>query len=112
MDHYTIWCNLKDTSKDLQFCANVHEYLGYLQKEGLIESYHITRRKLGFGAPLLGEFNITIDVHDMAQLEGVFQRVASREPVIERLHGAVYSAVKDTTFALYRDFPDPVRVKN
>jgi hypothetical protein len=43
-------------------------------------------------------------------LELTFQRVASREPEIEALHRGAFAAVKDARFALYRDFPDAVRV--
>jgi hypothetical protein len=109
MDCYEIWCNLKDSSQDLPFCANVARYLGHLREQGWIEGYRLTRRKLGFGPPGLGEFHITIEVRDLAQLEQAFQRVAGRTGEIEALHHAVYSAVKDLQFALYRDFPDPVR---
>jgi hypothetical protein len=110
MDYYLIWCNLIDSSQDLRFCENVQRYLGYLQEQGLIAGFRILRRKLGFGPPELGEFQITIEVRDLAQLEQTFQRVASREPEIEALHRGVFSAVKDARFALYRDFPDAVRV--
>jgi hypothetical protein len=108
MDYYQIWCNLKESSKDLEFCENVHHYLGQLQEDGRINGFQITRRKLGFGPSELGEFNISILVNDLSQLEKSFQHVATRKGEIERLHHAVYSAVKDTTFALYRDFPDEV----
>jgi hypothetical protein len=87
----------------------VASYLGHLRERGWIEGCRITRRKLGFGPPGLGEFHIIIEVRDMAQLEQAFQQVATRADEIEALHRAVYSAVKDLQFALYRDFPDPVR---
>lgn len=109
MDYYHGWFNLKDSHKDLEFCGAVARYLGHLKQHGLIEGHQLTRRKLGFGPPSLGEFNITIVVRDMAQLEETFQRVARRDPEIERLHAAVYLAVKDVQFALYRDYPDKVR---
>jgi hypothetical protein len=109
MDYYHIFCNLKNSSRDLQFCESVAKYLGYLKQRGLIEGYRLTRRKLGFGPPELGEFHIAIETRDMAQLDGAFSRVATRDAEIEPLHAAVYSAVQDLKFALYRDFPDPVR---
>lgn len=109
MDYYHIWCNLKDSSGDLAFCENVAQYLGYLRERGLIEGYRITRRKLGLGLPELGEWHIVIETTDLAQLEKAFRRAASRDSEVEPLHGAVYSAVKDTKFALYRDYPDPFR---
>ena len=109
MDHYHIWCNLQPGVLDLAFCDHVAQYMGYLRERGLIEGYHLTRRKLGFGPPGLGEFHVVVETRDMAQLEQTFQHVATRGGEVERLHRAVYSSVRDTTFALYRDFPDPVR---
>lgn len=109
MDYYQIWCNLKNSSRDIEFCEDVRKYLGALKKEGLIEDFQITRRKLGFGPNDLGEFNISIMVEDLSALENTFKQVATRSGEIETLHHAVYSAVRDTTFALYRDFPDTVR---
>ncbi len=109
MDYYEIWCNLKDGRRDLEFCQAVERYLGYLQSQGLIERHRLTRRKLGFGPPGLGEFHVTIETRDLAQLEQAFQQVATRSGEVEELHRAVYSAVTDLTFALYRDFPDPWR---
>lgn len=109
MNCYEIWCNLIDSSQDVAFCANVANYMGYLRERGWIEGWRITRRKLGFGPPALGEFHITIEVRDLAQLEQAFQQAATRAGEIEALHRAVYSAVKDLQFALYRDFPDPAR---
>ncbi len=111
MDYYQIWCNIKDSSKDLEFAENVQKYLGFLQKQGKINGFSISRRKLGFGPNDLGEFNICIKTDDLAQLETAFQQVATRKGEVETLHNAVYSAVKDVKFALYRDFPDPVRLE-
>src|SRR5262245_22100198 len=109
MDYYLIWCNLKDSTRDLEFCAAVERYLDHLRAQGLIEGFRLTRRKLGFGPPVLGEFNITIDTRDLAQLDQAFQHVAARAGETEAFHRAVFSAVTDLTFALYRDFPDPER---
>lgn len=109
MDHYQIWVNLKDTSKDLEFCQHVARYLGRLRSQGLIGAFAIWRRKLGFGPPSLGEFHITISVRDLAQLDRAFGHVATRAGLIEQFHQAVYSQVTDFVAALERDFPDPVR---
>jgi hypothetical protein len=109
VDDYHIWCNLHPGVSDLAFCDHVAQYLGYLRERGLIEGYRLTRRKLGLGPPGLGEFHIVIETRSLAQLEQTFQHVATREGEVERLHWAVYASVRDTTLALYRDFPDPVR---
>jgi hypothetical protein len=111
VDYYEIWFDLKDGSRDLELSRAVDAYLGYLRSRGLIEGFKLSRRKLGLGLPELGEFHLVIETIDMAQLDTAFQRAASRDSEVEPLHGAVYSMVKNARFALYRDFPDPVRVK-
>lgn len=110
MNHYEIWCNLKDSRRDLDFARAVSDYLGFLQREGRIEGWRLTRRKLGFGPSELGEFHISIQTRDLAQLDHAFDIVATRAGEIERLHAPVYSMITDFRSALYRDFPDPQRV--
>lgn len=109
MDHYGIWCNLKDGRRDLDFAKAVGAYLNFLQRDGRIESWTLSRRKLGFGPPELGEFHIRISTRDLAQLDHAFDLVATRSGDVERLHAPVYSMITDFRSALYRDFPDPQR---
>jgi hypothetical protein len=109
MDLYHAWFNLMPGVSDVQFSDRVHEYLGHLKEAGLIAGYRLTRRKLGLGAPGLGEFHIIIEVEDLAQLDRAFDAVAARSDPTETLHRAVNSQVSNSVFALYRDFPDPVR---
>lgn len=109
MNHYQIWVNLRDSHKDLEFADAVHAYLGQLQADGHIAGFALARRKLGFGPASLGEFQITIDVEDLAQLERAFDVIATRAGAIEQLHARVYSMVTDFQSSLYRDFPDPQR---
>ena len=110
MVHYDVWCNLKDSSKDLEFTERLSAYLGMMQERGAIEGYSLKRRMLGLGPSELGEFNVTIMLKDLAQLDKAFTAAASRGPGIEPLHKAVYSEVRDLTFGLSRDFPDDVRI--
>ncbi len=109
MDHYHIWCDLKDGVKDTEFADNVRSYLDHLKSEGLIAEWHLTRRKLGLGNPRLPEFHIVLETEDLAQLDRAFAHVATRSGPVEGLHHAVNSLVDDVIFGLYRDFPDPVR---
>jgi hypothetical protein len=109
MYYYQIWCNLKDGSKDLEFCRSLDAYLGYLQRRGLIEGFKLTRRTFGFGPPELGEFCVTISIRDLAQLEQAQLRAASRDNEVEPLHRAVFSSVTGFRSGLFRDFPDEVR---
>lgn len=110
MQHYHIWCNLRDSHKDLEFSRNVAAYLGRLRELGQIAGFRMARRMLGFGPAELGEFHIVISVENLAQLDAAFATIAPRSGPIESLHARVYSMVTDFRSALYRDFPDPQRV--
>ena len=111
MDTYHAWFDLKNTSRDLEFSAHLSRFLDHLKRENKIRGYRLARRKLGLGPPELGEFHVAIDVDNLAQLDEAFRMAATREPGIEALHAAVYSAIQGVKFALYRDFPDPERVQ-
>jgi hypothetical protein len=109
LDIYHAWCDLKPGVSDVGFAEKVADYMGHLREHGLIESWRLTRRKLGLGAPGLGEFHLMIEVKDLAQLEQAFGHVAERREPIESIHFGVNSLVQNAVFALYRDFPDAFR---
>jgi len=109
MDIYHIWCDLKEGVGDLEFVDAVQAYLGALEEDGVLEGYRITRRKLGFGVPGLGEFHLQLEFADLAQLDEAFSNVARRTDPVESFHFAVNSKVRNFTAALYRDFPDEER---
>jgi len=110
MDVYHVWCDLKPGTSDTEFADAVAEYMAYLTDEGRIQGWRMTRRKLGLGHPSLPEFHITMEFESMAQMDGAFEMVSTRDDPVEGLHHAVNSKVGEVFFALYRDFPDPHRV--
>ena len=110
MDIYHIWCDLAPGMSDLEFAGAVEAYLGRLQDTNRLCSFRLTRRKLGLGPKNVGEFHVMIEVDDLAMLDRAFAEVASRTLPIEQAHHAVNHMVKNALFALYRDFPDPVRI--
>ncbi len=109
MDHYHTWFDLKSGVKDVEFARSMSRYMEYLKEHGHIESWRLTRRKLGFGPQGLGEFHIVMETKNLAQLEQAFNHVASRREPVESVHFDVNSKVHNLTIALYRDFPDAVR---
>ncbi len=109
MDHYHIWFDLKPGVKDMDFARSLARYMDHLKQHGLIEGWHLTRRKLGFGPRDLGEFHAVMATKNLAQLDEAFAHVASRREPVEGVHFDVNSQVQNLTFALYRDFPDAVR---
>jgi hypothetical protein len=109
MNIYHVWCDLKPGVRDLSFTEKVAEYLGHLKEQGLIEGFRLSRKKLGLAPAALGEFHLMIEVRGLAQLDTAFEHVAGRREPVEGFHFGVNSLVTNATFALYRDFPDPVR---
>ena len=109
MNVYHMWFNLRESHKDVEFSRHLAAYLDHLKSQSKIHSWRLTRRKFGFGPPTLAEFHCTVETTDLAQLDDAFSLVAARAGQTEDLHRKVYSAVKDFTAALYRDFPDPQR---
>ena len=109
MDIYHVWCDLKAGVRDLDLADALDSYLGHLRAAGLIAGYRITRRKLGLAPAHLAEFHVMLEVESLQQLDRAFTEVAGRADPLEGLHHAVNSLVTNASFALYRDFPDPVR---
>jgi hypothetical protein len=109
MNIYHIYANLKTGVNDLEFVDAVNNYLSHLRSKGLLESYRITRRKLGLGPKDLLEFHVLVEFQTMDQFDRAFGNVAARSEPIESLHFAVNSKVSEVKFALYRDFPDEER---
>jgi hypothetical protein len=111
MDLYHIWCSLKDGVSDLEFVDAAQSYFSHLKQDGRLHGYRITRRKLGLGPSFLPEFHIILEFENLAQLDKAFMQVSSRSEPVESFHHAVNAKVKEVCFALYRDFPDPGRVR-
>lgn len=109
MDLYHAFFNLKPGTSDMALAEAVDRYMAHLRTEGLIAGHRLTRAKLGFGLKGHGDWHLVIEVGDLAQLQAAFDRVASRAGPVEALHFGLNSLVQNPIFALYRDFPDPVR---
>jgi hypothetical protein len=109
MDVYEISVDLRPGVSDVEFAAAVDGYLGALAADGSIESWRLLRRKLGLGGG--GEFKVLIETRDLAQLDAAFTAASARAEPIESLHHGVNSLVTNFVAALYRDFPDPHRLR-
>jgi hypothetical protein len=103
MDHYHIWCGLKDGVRDTDFADAAHAYLAHLKTEKLISGYRITRRKLGLGPAQLPEWHLVVETDGLAQLDEAFSHVSSRADPVEGFHHAVNSLV-DNIFLAPRRF--------
>jgi len=106
MNIYHVWCNLKESRRDLEFADNVRALMEHLVASGQMKAWRLTRRKLGFGPAELGEFHITMEFPSLAELENTFGEMAKRSGELEELHRSVFVMVTDFRSGLSRDFPD------
>jgi hypothetical protein len=111
MDIYHGWFDLKAGVSDTEFARHLGAYMGRLKAERRIAGWRLTRRKLGLGPDFLPDFHVMIEATGLAQLDLAFGEVASRAGPVEGLHHEVNSRVTRAFFALYRDFPDAMRVE-
>jgi hypothetical protein len=109
MDIYNAWFDLKLGVTDMELLDGLTAYMDSLKNDGLMQSWRLTRRKLGLSALPVGQFHLMMEFTGMAQLDQAFNRVGSRREPIESIHFGLNSLVLNVQFALYRDFPDSVR---
>jgi len=84
------------------------KFLDKMQDMKRIESYRITRMKLGFRSMDLPEFRIDMEFKNMQQLDDAMTSVISNDDNIEKEHVGFNHLVDSDTIQhfLYRDFPD------
>ncbi|MDD9910929.1 MAG: hypothetical protein OXR62_14720 [Ahrensia sp.] len=111
MDIYHGFFTLNPDVSDVEFADDFARFMEFLRREGKIESWRLMRRKLGLGPREFGEFHIMIEVENLAQLDAAFAMASRRAGDMERHHFDVNSKIADVKFALYRDFPDPNRLR-
>ena len=107
MDIYHIWADKEGHITDLEFVNNMKAFLEHLKSEGKMESYRITRCKMGFRSMDIPEWHIMMEFRNMAQMDAAFERVAPLEGELETKHRSFNQFVAgNIQHALYRDWPD------
>ena len=108
MDIYHVWADKEGNISDLDWVNNMKGFLQHLIDEGKMESYRITRCKMGFRSiENLPEWHIMMEFTGMAQLENAFQRVAPLEGELEDKHRSFNQFVGgNIQHAYFRDWPD------
>ena len=108
MDLYTIWANKEGDITDLEWVTGMRSFFDHLKSEGKLESYRITRCKMGFRSIAdMPEWLIIMEFKNMAQMDEAFKRVAPLEGELEQKHRSFNQFVAgDIQHALWRDFPD------
>ena len=109
-DIYHIWADKKKGISDIDFANNMRKFLQHLVDEGKMNSFRVTRCKLGFRSIQdLPEWHMMMEFDNMAQLEKAFNRVVPRKGQLEKEHISFNKFVEDNIqHALYRDWPDAI----
>lgn len=108
MNYYHIWADLKEGSDPKIFSANLKKFLEKLVSLDKMDSYSITRMKLGFRSMDLPEFHIIMKFKTMQDLDDAMTSVIGNDNDIETEHVSFNSMIDQDTIqhALYRDYPD------
>jgi hypothetical protein len=107
-DLYTIWADKEGDISDLEWVNGMKSFFDHLVSEGKMESYRITRCKMGFRSIAdMPEWMIIMEFRDMAQMDSAFRRVAPLEGELEVKHKSFNQFVSgNIQHALFRDWPD------
>ena len=83
-------------------------FFDHLVEEGRMETYRITRCKMGFRSIAdMPEWMIIMEFRDMGRMDSAFKRVAPRKGDLETKHKAFNQVVSgNIQHALFRDWPD------
>ena len=107
MDIYHIWADKEGDISDKEWVDNIKAFLNHLVSEGKMQTYRITRCKMGFRSLDIPEWHISMEFTDLAQLDLAFKRVAPLEGELESKHKSFNQFVAgNIQHALYRDWPD------
>jgi len=108
MNYYHIWADPIQGTKPIEFAIKMKKFLDELVALKKMESYKLTRMKLGFRSFDLPEFHIIMEFRNMQQLDDAMTAVLNDENNIEESHTGFNKLVDGETIqhALYRDYPD------
>lgn len=85
MTTYICSIDLRDNAKALSFAAAVEAWMTHLQTAGVIQGWHLRRRKLNLAAGSYRDFLLEIDVIDLDQLDRAFRRAGRQDDETTRL---------------------------
>tara|TARA_B100000214_G_scaffold129567_1_gene92092 strand:- start:135 stop:563 length:429 start_codon:yes stop_codon:yes gene_type:complete len=112
-DIYHIWADHHKNVDAYDFANKMRKFLDGLVSMGKMESYRLTRAKLGFRSMDLPEFHIMMEFKNMQQLDDSMTSVLRNEKNIDESHVSFNQLVDKETIQhfLYRDFPDDLNTK-
>ena len=104
---YTIYADHKDNKTAQEFVTKMRLFLDKLVEHNKMDTYRITRMKLGFRSMDLPEFRIDMEFESMQTLDDAMTiTVADKD--VDKVHVGFnqYVDVNTIQHFLYRDYPD------
>ena len=107
-DIYHISADHKQGVDSYDFAKKMRKFLDGLVEMGRMNSYRLTRSKLGFRSMDMPEFHIMMEFSNMQQLDDAMTAILRNEKNIDESHVSFNQLVDKETIQhfLYRDFPD------
>jgi hypothetical protein len=104
---YTIYADHKDNITAQDFVNKMRLFLDKLVEHGKMDTYRITRMKLGFRSMDLPEFRIDMEFENMQQLDDAMT-ITIADKDVDKVHVGFnqYVDVDTIQHFLYRDYPD------
>ena len=104
---YTIYADHKDNITAHEFVAKMSLFLDKLVEHKKMDTYRITRMKLGFRSMDMPEFRIDMEFENMQALDDAMT-ITIADKDVDRVHVGFNQYVNVDTIQhfLYRDFPD------
>tara|TARA_Y100000114_G_scaffold147415_1_gene159198 strand:- start:5403 stop:5834 length:432 start_codon:yes stop_codon:yes gene_type:complete len=111
-DIYHIFADHNKDVNAMEFTTKMRKFLDQMVSMKRMNSYRLTRAKLGFRSMNLPEFHIMMEFDNMQQLDDAMTSVIRNEENIEESHVGFNQLVDTETIQhfLYRDYPDGVNV--
>ena len=112
-DIYHIWADHKQGVDSYDFAKKMRKFLDGLVEMKRMNSYRLTRSKLGFRSMDMPEFHIMMEFDNMQQLDDAMTAILRNEENIDESHISFNQLVNKETIQhfLYRDFPDQLTEK-
>ena len=112
-DIYHIFADHNENVNAKEFAVKMRKFLDQMVAMGRMNSYRLTRAKLGFRSMNLPEFHIMMEFDNMQQLDDAMTSVILNEENIEEAHVGFNQLVDVETIQhfLYRDYPDDLNTK-
>ena len=110
-DIYHIFADHNADVNAMEFTTKMRKFLDQMVEMKRMNSYRLTRAKLGFRSMNLPEFHIMMEFDNMQQLDDAMTSIIRNEKNIDESHVSFNSLVDKETIQhfLYRDFPDDIQ---